>query len=62
MSLINFTPFQVEVLSRAQRIDREHGIIVVTIRSYMENGMHGRCEKIILGCEMRENYKNKGRL
>lgn len=61
LSLINFIPFQVEVLSQAQRIDREHDIIVVTIRLYMKNGMHGRCEKIILDCELRENYKNKGR-
>ncbi|XP_058742600.1 uncharacterized protein LOC131615116 [Vicia villosa] len=38
---------------------KQHGIIVVTIRSDTSNGIRGRKDKSIIGCERGGNYKRK---
>lgn len=40
---------------------RQHDIIMVTIYFDTMNMLRGRSSKLILGCEMRGNYKNKGK-
>lgn len=44
-----------------QYIERQHNIIVVTICSDTTDGLRARNDKLILGCEKGENYKNKGK-
>ncbi|XP_050919598.1 uncharacterized protein LOC127137155 [Lathyrus oleraceus] len=40
-------------------IGKQHGIIVVDIRSNTANGMRWRKDKLIMDCERGENYKKK---
>ncbi|XP_058755689.1 uncharacterized protein LOC131628899 [Vicia villosa] len=40
-------------------IERTRGVAVVTIRSDSVNGMRGRKDKLIMGCDQGENYKKK---
>lgn len=45
------------VLTWAQTIDKQHGIIVVIVRSDTANEMRGKRDKWIMDCERGENYK-----
>lgn len=51
-----------KVLSRAQYIGRQYCIIVVIIHHDTINRQGVKIEKLILGCERGENYKNKIKL
>ncbi|XP_058764157.1 uncharacterized protein LOC131637575 [Vicia villosa] len=48
-----------KVLEWACAIGRTHGVAVVTIRSDSANGMRGRKDKLIMGCDRGGNYKKK---
>ncbi|XP_058742346.1 uncharacterized protein LOC131614814 [Vicia villosa] len=48
-----------KVLEWTRAIGKNHGIVVVTIRSESANGMRGRKDKFIIGCDRGGNYKNK---
>ncbi|XP_058784314.1 uncharacterized protein LOC131659092 [Vicia villosa] len=48
-----------EVLALALSIGKEHGITVVTVRSNSSNGIRGRKDRIIMGCERGGTYKRK---
>ncbi|XP_058783489.1 uncharacterized protein LOC131658179 [Vicia villosa] len=65
--LVDFTPFfttdticfTYNILAWAQFIDKQHNIIVVTIRSDTANEMRGRKDKLIMYCERGGKHKNK---
>lgn len=48
-----------EVLTREQNIGKQHGIIVVIVRSDTANDQWGRKDKLIKDCERGGNYKRK---
>ncbi|XP_058784801.1 uncharacterized protein LOC131659661 [Vicia villosa] len=47
------------VLEWARAIGRTHGVVVVTILFDSSNGMPGRKDKLIMGCDRGGNYKKK---
>ena len=47
------------MLALAQSIDKQHDIMVVTVRFDHANGIRGRKDKLIVDCERGGNYKNK---
>ncbi|KAI5445319.1 hypothetical protein KIW84_013522 [Lathyrus oleraceus] len=67
-SHVDFTQFsttyvifysRADVLAWTQSICKQHGIVVVNIRCDTENGMRGRKDKLMMGCERSGNYKKK---
>ncbi|XP_027189060.2 uncharacterized protein [Cicer arietinum] len=49
------------VFEWAKAIGRQNGILIVTIRSDKANGIRGRKDKLILGCERGGRYKSESK-